>query len=72
MDVRSWEAYEWSNGEIRCLGDWRRNGMVGRQEIVFMPGLLKELELERIVARMEGSLIYIIPLGIIRYMGLLK
>lgn len=46
--------------------------MVGRQEIVFMPGLLKELELERIVARMEGSLIYIIPLGIIRYMGLLK
>lgn len=37
-----------------------------------MPGLLKELELERIVARMEESLIYIIRLGIIRYMGLLK
>lgn len=46
--------------------------MVERQEIVFMPGLLKELEFERIVAKMELSLIYIIRLGIIRYTDLLK
>lgn len=46
--------------------------MVGRQEIVFMPGLLKELELERIVARTKVILIYIISLGIIRYMDLSK